>query len=86
MPQHKSYKKSLKQAAKKKTRNTAIKTALKKTLKETRAKLAEGQSVDINAICTSIDKVRGKGTIHKNKAARLKSRLAKTARKLNKTS
>lgn len=84
MPRHKSPKKSLKQAAKEKTRNAAIKTALRKTLKETRTKLAEGQSIDLDAICTSIDKVRGKGTIHKNKAARLKSRLAKAARKSGK--
>jgi small subunit ribosomal protein S20 len=85
LPQHKSSKKSLKQSAKEKTRNIAIKTALRKTLKETRTKLAEGQSIDLNTICTSIDKVRGKGTIHKNKAARLKSRLAKAASKSKKT-
>lgn len=85
MPQHNSCKKRLKQAAKEKTRNISIKTALRKTLKEARTKIAAGQTVDLNTVCSDIDKVRGKGTIHKNKAARLKSRLAKATRKSQKT-
>jgi len=85
LPQHNSCKKRLKQAAKVKTRNISIKTALRKTLKEARTKIAAGQTVDLNTVCSDIDKVRGKGTIHKNKAARLKSRLAKATRKSQKT-
>jgi len=79
LPHHKSCKKRLKTAAKERVRNNALKTALRTTLKDARTKIAEGEELDLNQLYTQIDKVRGKGTVHKNKAARLKSRLAKAA-------
>lgn len=77
MPQHKSCKKRLKQAAKSRIRNAGVKTVLKKTIKEARATLAEGQELDLNKTYSTIDRVSSKGVIHKKKAARLKSRMAK---------
>ncbi len=77
MPHHKSCKKRLKQAEKSRSRNAGVKTVLRKTIKEARATLAEGQEIDLKETCSIIDRVSSKGVIHKNKAARLKSRMAK---------
>jgi ribosomal protein S20 len=71
--------KRLKQAAEERVRNNALKTVLRKSIKETREKIAQGQVVDISQVYSRIDSVRGKGTIHKKRASRLKSRLAKAA-------
>ena len=79
MPHHKSCKKRLRQSAEDRIRNHALKTALRKTIKDARDKIAEGTALDLTQIYSSIDKVQGKGTIHKKKAARIKSRLAKAA-------
>ena len=81
MPHHKSTKKRLKQSVDRKMRNTALKTTLRKTMKDTREKIANGEAVDLQAAYANVDKVSGKGIIHKNKAARIKSRLTKAARR-----
>ncbi len=81
MPHHKSCVKRLKQAARAKTRNTAVKSAFRRNLKDIRTKAAAGEAIDLSSAYTTIDKVKGKGLIHKNKASRLKSRLAKAAAK-----
>lgn len=79
MPHHKSCKKRLIQAAAARTRNIANKTVLRRTLKETRAKLAGNEEVDLKVLYSEIDKAQGKKVLHKNRAARLKSRLAKAS-------
>lgn len=81
MPHHKSCVKRLKQAARAKIRNTAVKSAFRRNLKDMRAKVTAGETIDLSAAYTTIDKVKGKGLIHKNKASRIKSRLAKAAAK-----
>jgi small subunit ribosomal protein S20 len=58
-------------------RNKAAKTELKTVLKKARAEGAAPEAKKSASI--ALDKAAGKGYIHKNKAARLKSRLAKTA-------
>lgn len=76
MPVTKQARKKLRQDAKREIRNRDLKSKFKKTLKNTRVsptakKLSEASKV--------IDKAAKKNVIHKNKAARLKSRLAKLA-------
>jgi len=78
MPITKSARKALKQSLKRKNRNskkkTAIKSVVKKTVKQT----------DLNKAQSVIDKAAKTGYIHRNKAARLKSRLAKRISKKSK--
>ena len=71
MPITKSAIKALKQSEVKRVRNVNKKRTLKSVLKKTTDEkdLPKAQSV--------IDKIAKTGYIHKNKAARLKSRLAK---------
>ncbi|MBQ4166293.1 MAG: 30S ribosomal protein S20 [Oscillospiraceae bacterium] len=57
--------------------NKAARTKLRTVLKRARAEEADATAVKTAVV--SIDKAAGKGLIHKNKAARLKSQLAKKA-------
>jgi len=78
MPITKSAVKALKQSEVKKARNAIKKRNIKSVLKKTTdaKELPKAQSV--------IDKAAKTGYIHKNKAARLKSRLAKKLSTKNK--
>ena len=77
MPNIKSAKKRVLVAKQRTDANKAAKTALKTVLKKARAE--EADAAAIKAAVVSVDKAAGKGLIHKNKAARLKSQLAKKA-------
>jgi len=77
VPNIKSAKKRVLVAKLRNERNKAAKTELKTVLKKARAEDATAEAVKSAAI--KLDKSAGKGLIHKNKAARLKSRLAKKA-------
>ncbi len=77
MPNIKSAKKRVLVAKVRNDRNKAAKTELKTVLKRARAEEATADAVKTAAI--TLDKAAGKGLIHKNKAARIKSRLAKKA-------
>lgn len=77
MPNIKSAKKRVLVAKVRSDRNKAAKTELKTVLKRARADEATADAVKTAAI--TLDKAAGKGLIHKNKAARIKSRLAKKA-------
>ena len=77
MPIIKSAKKRVLVAKVRNDRNKAAKTELKTILKRARAEEATADAVKTAAI--TLDKAAGKGLIHKNKAARIKSRLAKKA-------
>ena len=77
MPNIKSAKKRVLVAKVRNDRNKAAKTELKTILKKARADEATADAVKTAAI--TLDKAAGKGLIHKNKAARIKSRLAKKA-------
>ena len=57
--------------------NKSARSALKTAIKKARAEDAD--AAVIKAASISVDKAAGKGLIHKNKAARLKSQLAKKA-------
>ena len=77
MPNIKSAKKRVLVAKVRNDRNKSAKAELKTVLKKARAEDATAETIKTAAI--SLDKAAGKGFIHKNKAARLKSRLAKKA-------
>lgn len=75
MPNIKSAKKRVLVAKVKNDRNKAAKSELKTIIKKARAEGAAPEAIKNADI--ALDKAAGKGFIHKNKAARLKSRLAK---------
>lgn len=84
-----SAKKRVRQSKKRELRNSshrsAMRTTIKKTLKSLPAKdKAATQAAFIEATA-AIDRVAGKGIIPANRAARLKSRLAKRINALEKT-
>ncbi len=80
MPQHKSCKKRMKTSAKARSRNRAVRTILRKNVREYR-EADEHKPEELKDLSRLIDKSATKGVIHKNKAARLKSRMAKLAAK-----
>lgn len=81
MPNIASAKKRMRSNAKKTTVNTLVvssmRTAVKKFEKEVKAGNKEAASTNYNIAIQRVDKAMGSGKIHKNKAARLKSRLTK---------
>jgi small subunit ribosomal protein S20 len=79
MPNIKSAKKRVLVSKLRNARNKAQKTALKTVLKKAHAATAGKE--EFAAAVVGLDKAAGRGLIHKNKAARLKSRLAKAQNK-----
>ena len=81
MPNIKSAKKRMRSNAKKANVNTLItssmRTAVKNFEKEVKAGSKENASNNLNIAIQRVDKAMSSGKIHKNKAARLKSRLTK---------
>ena len=81
MPNIKSAKKRMRSNAKKANVNTfvtsSMKTAVKNFEKEVKANNKEGANDKLNIAIQRVDKAMSSGKIHKNKAARLKSRLTK---------
>jgi small subunit ribosomal protein S20 len=78
-----SAKKRVRQTLKRNARNRARKAVLKDQLKTFTLTLAGGDKAKIDAemnkTASRLDKLAAKGTIHKNAAARKRSRLAKKA-------
>lgn len=77
MPNIKSAKKRVLISKAKNEANKAAKSALRTSIRKARAEGADAEA--IKAASIRVDKAAGKGLIHKNKAARLKSQLAKKA-------
>jgi small subunit ribosomal protein S20 len=81
-----SAKKRVRQNAKHKVINRARKSVVKTQVKTFDAALAGGNkkaaAEQYKLIVKALDKVAAKGTIHKKKAARLKSRMARKINKL----
>ncbi len=80
MPNIKSAKKRVKVIATKTARNKAIKSDLKTALKKADAAVndnAENKAEIVRAAIKKVDMACTKGIMHKNKAARKKSQLAK---------
>ena len=79
MPNHKSAEKRVRQNEKRKAVNTSNKSRLRTQIKKLRAALAAGDKAQSQELLTptisTIDKAVNKGILHKNTAARYKSRL-----------
>ena len=86
MPNIKSAKKRVITSAKKaESNNTNVqktKTSIKKTVKEVEAGNKESATVKYNEAVKNIDKAVSSGLMHKNTAARRKSRLTKMINKM----
>ncbi|HET9788827.1 MAG TPA: 30S ribosomal protein S20 [Pyrinomonadaceae bacterium] len=82
MPNHKSAEKRMRQNEKRKQINRSNRTRVRSSIKKLRGALAES-SGDIATLLpetvSTIDKAVQKGVIHKNTAARYKSRLTTSA-------
>ena len=81
MPHTKSAQKNLKQSIKARARNRKVKSVLKTGLKQVRAAAGKGDTAEAakEAITaqSKLDLAAARGVIHKNKAARIKSRMSK---------
>ena len=79
MPNHKSAEKRVRQTIKRNAVNTSNKSQLRTQIKKLRAALAAGDKAQSQELLTptisTIDKAVNKGILHKNTAARYKSRL-----------
>ena len=86
MPNIKSAKKRVKTSEARKTRNYAIRSLVKNAVKKFEASLTSENVADrvaaLGNISATLDKAAKKGIIHKNTAARKKSRLAKRLNKM----
>ena len=82
MPNHKSAEKRVRQSEKRRTINRANRTKVRTYIKKLRAALdSKGQDVQkvLPETISVIDKAVQKGVLHKNAAARYKSRLTTRA-------
>ena len=81
MPNHKSSEKRVRQNEKRRVINKSNRTRLRTSLKKLRTALATGDAGQINTTLpgtiSTIDKAVQKGVLHRNAAARHKSRLTK---------
>lgn len=81
MPHTKSAEKRMRQAEKRRAHNRKIIKGIKQKRKAVAESLAGGDAAkvtaDAKAVQQTLDRAATKGYIHPNKAARLKSRLAK---------
>ncbi len=87
MPNIKSAKKRVRSNAKKQEINTLVtssmRTAIKNCEKAVKAGNVEEAKTKLNIALQRVDKACTSGLVHKNKAARLKSRLTKAINAMN---
>lgn len=85
MPNNRNAEKAMRQANKRRLLNRSAKSALRSVVKKTKSVIATGDkaavTTSVRAAESEIDAAASKKYIHRNKAARLKSRLAKQANK-----
>jgi small subunit ribosomal protein S20 len=85
VPHHKSAKKRVKTNEVRRKRNVARRSRMRHAIRDVRDKLATATVLDaaqlqeVVAVGSLLDRMAGKGVIHPNKAARLKSRLQRQA-------
>lgn len=86
MPNHKSAEKRDRQNARRNAVNTANRTKLRSQVKKLRSALSHGKAEEAKALhgqtISEIDKAVQKGILHRNTAARHKSRLTGHVNKL----
>jgi small subunit ribosomal protein S20 len=76
----KSAEKRIRQAAGRTKRNRSVRARLRSTIKAYRAADEKNKGKQLSSATSEIDRARKKGVIHRNAAARYKSRLAKRAK------
>ena len=85
MANTKSSKKDLRRTVKRRARNLSTRSALKTFVKKVKTAAATGEATTTQTALVSaisaLDKAAQRGIIHKNQAARRKSRIAKAANK-----
>jgi len=83
MPNHKSAEKRMRQSERRRKINKGNRTRVRSSIKKLRTALESGNSTEINQLLpttiSTIDKAVQKGVLHKNAAARHKSRLTQHA-------
>ena len=88
MPNHKSSEKRVRQSEKRRVINRGNRTKVRTYIKKLRAALESGKSADVQTVLPDtisvIDKAVQKGVMHKNAAARYKSRLTVSANQVAK--
>ncbi len=87
MPNHKSAEKRVRQNEKRSAVNRSNRSRLRTSIKKLRGALEDGQANDIQellpATISTIDKAVQKGVLHRNAAARYKSRLTARVNQTN---
>jgi len=90
MANHKSAIKKMRQDEKRRLRNRAYRTRYKNVVKAVETAINQGNieaaKEAFQTAVSTIDRIASKGVIHKNKAARKKSRLAKKVNALSASS
>ncbi len=81
MPKHKSAEKRAKTNVKRQARNRAAKSGLKSSLKILAAMPKEENEEALRETQSVLDKAANRGIIHRNKAARMKSRASRKRKK-----
>lgn len=85
MPNTKSAGKAMRQSERRREFNSKIKESVKRSVKEVKKLIAAGDKTaaaeKMKAAMAALDKAAKKNVIHKNNAARKKSRLAKALNK-----
>lgn len=86
MPNIKSSIRSVKTDAERRARNLPVKSAIKTATRKVNEGVEAGNQEEVTTLLTKasslIDKAASKGILHKNTAARKKSRLAKRVNKM----
>jgi len=77
MANHSATKKDVRQAAKRRERNKYYGKTTRNAIRDLRAAKGKEASDKFTDVASMIDKLAKRGIIHKNKAANLKSKLAK---------
>ncbi|AEW01279.1 30S ribosomal protein S20 [Niastella koreensis] len=78
MANHKATKKDVRQAAKRRERNKYYGKTTRNAIRDLKALKTNGEATkEFPEVASMIDKLAKRGIIHKNKAANLKSKLAK---------
>lgn len=87
MPNHKSSEKRVRQSEKRRMVNKSNRGRLRTSIKNLRAALSGGNTEELNALLpatiSKIDKAVQKGVLHRNAAARHKSRLTTRVNQAN---
>jgi small subunit ribosomal protein S20 len=79
MANHKATKKDVRQAGKRRDRNKFYGKTTRNAIRDLKAVKGKEASEKLPGVISMIDKLAKRGIIHKNKAANLKSKLARKA-------